>query len=104
MISSYLSINSGVCFILLIRDFSLPNANSLFSGRHDLSSFHGQLTLYLSFSNFSVSLKSWCALALSESFGESVIPIASRFQKSSMLGFIGNDLSGVGSPVSLWHW
>ena len=77
---------------MFTRDFSLPNANSRFSGRHDLSSYHGQVTLYLSSSNLSVLLKILSALSLSESRGDSVIPIDSNFQKS--LGLFGRDLSG----------
>ena len=38
-------------------------------------------------------IKLFIATVLSDSVGESLIPIDSRFQKSSMLGFCGSDLS-----------
>ena len=87
-------------FIFFTRDLSLPKANSQVFGRHGLSSFHDQDTLYLSYSNLSVLLKILSALFLSESTGKSVIPIDFSLQKSSRLGFVGNDMSGISILVS----
>lgn len=77
----------------IYKRFQFPNANSRFSGKKDMSSFHGHVTLYLSSSNLSVSLKILSAVSLSDSRGESII--SKDFQKSSRFGFVDRHVSGV---------
>ena len=93
MMSSYFCISSGLFLILLTRDFNLPSAIALLSGRSGCSFFHGHVTVYLPSSYFRVSLNFFSATSLSDSTGESFIPTDSYFQKSSKFGFIGSDLS-----------
>ena len=91
--SSYFCTKSRLSFILLTNDFRRPTASVRFSGKFGCSVFHGHATEYRPFSYLSVSLNLLKATLLSDSTGESDIPIDSSLQKSSKFGFKERDLS-----------
>ena len=70
------------------HEFNRPIASWRFWGRSGFSVFHGQVTWYHSSSNFSVFLNVSITTLSSFTFGLSVTPMDSIFQKSSSSGLV----------------